>query len=900
MATYQLKTFLDIVTAIQEELKIQSSDVTSLNRIRRDLNIVYQNEVIPFAQWKWLRGYVNITLPAKLTAGTASVTQNSRIVTLSSAPAISQKGNNFSVIGFNEIYRVAQHSVGSSTLTLDASYNGSTSATQSYQLWSDRLTLPSELRETFEVGQDFNPAPLQGVGLQQFRKYVNPLPFAEGYPQYYTTGNYVDPTPYVNYSSLPAVLTRASATLVKTLTFASSLSAVVSVGDRIEVAGCSIDSYNGQFVVSTVSGSTLTYTGLMGYEESTVVESSLTVQVQDNMTDPEHFKQLFVYPSIVNTSVTLHIDYIKEAPVLIDDSDEPLMPISDRVVLLYGALQRAWSRERNPEEASRNQGLYQAKLSRMAGKLDDSTDTPVLRPSRPYLRVKRSSQRFSDRNSGWADGSFGGSSGAQQISGVANNIAYYNGSGQLASEPQVTIAQGGTGQTTAAASFDALAPTTAQGDLIARGSSTNQALHIGSNNTVLQSNGSSPSWAQISNAQIISSAGIAYSKLTLNNSIVNSDINSAAAIVYSKLNLAFSILNSDINSAAAIAYSKLNLAASIKDSDIISTAAIARTKLATGTASQIVANDASGNLTSLSSIAISQGGTSATTKAGAFNALAPTATTGDTIYFTSAGSNVALAIGSANSVLTSNGSIPVWSTIANANIVSTAAISYSKLNLAASILNSDIASTAAIAYSKLNLASSITNSDIISTAAIARSKLATDTTNTFVTNNSSGVIQATAVTAGRVVVTDTNGLPSASTVTALNIANLGQKQESIVSAATNTAATLTWFDATSVTLSAGTWMLTGVLNWTIGTGVLTGLQAIGISTTTGNASTGLIAGSNRLDSPTTPTATSDYAQILSGYIVTPGSDTQYFLKAITKFSAGQPQYMCRLTALRIS
>jgi len=61
--------------------------------------------------------------------------------------------------------------------------------------------------------------------------------------------------------------------------------------------------------------------------------------------------------------------------------------------------------------------------------------------------------------------------------------------------------------------------------------------------------------------------------------------------------------------------------------------------------------------------------------------------------------------------------------ISNAQINNSAAISYSKLNLAASLVNADVASGAAIAYSKLNLSSSIVNADVATGAAIAYSKL---------------------------------------------------------------------------------------------------------------------------------------------------------------------------------
>jgi hypothetical protein len=59
---------------------------------------------------------------------------------------------------------------------------------------------------------------------------------------------------------------------------------------------------------------------------------------------------------------------------------------------------------------------------------------------------------------------------------------------------QLSIARGGTGQSTASAAFDALAPTTTRGDLIVRGASSNVRLGIGAAGTVLSSDGTDPSW----------------------------------------------------------------------------------------------------------------------------------------------------------------------------------------------------------------------------------------------------------------------------------------------------------------------------------------------------------------------------------------------------------------------
>jgi hypothetical protein len=84
--------------------------------------------------------------------------------------------------------------------------------------------------------------------------------------------------------------------------------------------------------------------------------------------------------------------------------------------------------------------------------------------------------------------------------------------------------------------------------------------------------------------------------------------------------------------------------------------------------------------------------------------------------------------------------------IVNADVSASAAIAYSKLNLATSILNADISASAAIAYSKLNLATSILNADINASAAIAYSKLAALTASRLLVSDGSGVVSVSSVT----------------------------------------------------------------------------------------------------------------------------------------------------------
>ena len=60
----------------------------------------------------------------------------------------------------------------------------------------------------------------------------------------------------------------------------------------------------------------------------------------------------------------------------------------------------------------------------------------------------------------------------------------------------LSIGNGGTGQTTASAAFNALSPVTTTGDLIiGNGSNSATRLAIGANNYVLTSNGTTATWA---------------------------------------------------------------------------------------------------------------------------------------------------------------------------------------------------------------------------------------------------------------------------------------------------------------------------------------------------------------------------------------------------------------------
>lgn len=314
---------------------------------------------------------------------------------------------------------------------------------------------------------------------------------------------------------------------------------------------------------------------------------------------------------------------------------------------------------------------------------------------------------------------------------------------------------------------------------------------------------------------------------------------------------ASALVNADVDAAAAIAYSKLNLSNSIVNADIASAAAIAFSKLASLTANRAVVTDGSGVITVSATTDAEIGYVSGVTSAiqtqlnnkqpldATLTALAGYNTNGFLVQTAAdtfagrtltAGAGISITDGNGvagnptiastitqytdemaqdavGTILTDSSKIDftyddgtpsitatiVAGSLVNADINASAAIAYSKLNLANSIVNADVNASAAIAYSKLNLTASIVNADIAAAAAIARSKIAAGTANHVVINDGSGnlsseaalaitrggtnssaalnndriiisssgaIVEHSALTAGKVIYTNGSGLPA--------------------------------------------------------------------------------------------------------------------------------------------
>jgi len=263
------------------------------------------------------------------------------------------------------------------------------------------------------------------------------------------------------------------------------------------------------------------------------------------------------------------------------------------------------------------------------------------------------------------------------------------------------IAQGGTGQSTASAAFNALSPITTTGDLIlGNGANSATRLAIGANGYLLTSNGTTASWVAapatgvtsfaagttgLTPATATTGAVTLAGTLALANggsgqTTAQSAMNAFAGAVTSGSYLRGNGTNVVMNTIQVADVPTLNqnttgTAAGLSATLAITsggtgqtTAAAAITAL-TGTqtsAYYLRSNGTNATLSALSAadltgtVAIASGGTGQTTASAAFNALSPITTTGDLILGNGTNSATRLAIGANGYLLSSNGTTASW------------------------------------------------------------------------------------------------------------------------------------------------------------------------------------------------------------------------------------------------
>lgn len=130
---------------------------------------------------------------------------------------------------------------------------------------------------------------------------------------------------------------------------------------------------------------------------------------------------------------------------------------------------------------------------------------------------------------------------------------------------------------------------------------------------------------------------------------------------------------------------------------------------------------------------------------------------------------------------------------------------------------------------------------------------------------------------------------------------VGEYIESLVGV-TSHGGSATFVDAASISLTAGDWDVTGIVQIVKNTGTFTSTYfGIGISTTSGNSSAGLTDGQNAgSDAAVVPVTFTRHIMDTPVVRVSISSTTTYYLKLyMDTYTSGTPQFACRLSARRV-
>lgn len=263
----------------------------------------------------------------------------------------------------------------------------------------------------------------------------------------------------------------------------------------------------------------------------------------------------------------------------------------------------------------------------------------------------------------------------------------------------VSITNGGTGQTSASAAFNALSPITTAGDLIlGNGANSATRLPIGTNGYVLTSNGSTASWQAIPTTGVTSFqtslSGLTPSTSTTGAVTLAGTLGTTSGgtglaayatgdILYASATNTLSRLTAGTNGYVLTLSGGIPAWAAIPTTGVTSfsggttgltpssptTGAVTLGgTLATGNGgtglTSFTANGAvyasSTSVLTTGTLPINAGGTGQVTASAAFNALSPITSTGDLIVGNGTNSATRLAIGANGYVLTSNGTTATW------------------------------------------------------------------------------------------------------------------------------------------------------------------------------------------------------------------------------------------------
>lgn len=171
--------------------------------------------------------------------------------------------------------------------------------------------------------------------------------------------------------------------------------------------------------------------------------------------------------------------------------------------------------------------------------------------------------------------------------------------------------------------------------------------------------------------------------------------------------------------------------------------------------------------------------------------------------------------------------------------------------------------------------------------------------------SSAGLVTCVGVTSSDNIVFSptTKGVKGTTTNDNAAALNVGEYVSSVIALTNIAVASGTYFDVTSISLTAGDWDISVNFNILRNAATFTALNfQTGATTTTGASSTGLVDGDNLgiMNVGASLTTFGEMSIAVPGFRVSLGSTTTYYLKGfLATFTAGTPQYAGRISARRV-
>lgn len=185
------------------QLRIPVTNAQEQAKVDGVINEVYR-DIYAKCDWWYLRKRTVINTAAKYTTGTVNVVNLSTAATLSNAPAVglgSFVGYKLLTIGDvndnNALYRITAHTAGTTALTFDAGYTGTTNTAAAFRIYADEYSLPSDtgkILKATDYGLDSN---IERVSFEDMANLKTGSDMTEGKPRLFCVNDFAttgDPT----------------------------------------------------------------------------------------------------------------------------------------------------------------------------------------------------------------------------------------------------------------------------------------------------------------------------------------------------------------------------------------------------------------------------------------------------------------------------------------------------------------------------------------------------------------------------------------------------------------------------------------------------------------------------------------------------------------------------------